>query len=168
MFGDILEGQVWRLFTPSLLHFDFLHIFFNVLWFILLGNQIEYRIGPARYLGMIFVLGILTNTCQYIVSGPFFMGLSGIVCGMAAFIWARQQVAPWEGYLLHRFTLVFLAIFVVGMFLLQLIFFMMQTFATFELNIGIANTAHISGAIIGYLMGRMRRTFALKERNPVK
>ncbi len=168
LFGDIAKGEVWRLFTPALLHFDFLHIFFNILWFILLGNQIEFRIGSLRYLGLILVLGITTNVGQYLMSGPFFMGLSGIVCGMAAFIWARQQIAPWEGYLLHRFTLIFLGIFVVGMFLLQLIFFFMQTVGTFELNVGIANTAHLTGALVGYIMGRMRRVFALRERSPVK
>lgn len=168
LFSDIAKGEIWRLFTPSILHYDFLHIFFNVLWFILLGNQIEHRIKSLRFLSMILILGVCTNIAQYLVSGPFFMGLSGIVCGMAAFIWARQQIAPWEGYLLHRFTLIFLAIFVTGMFLLQVIFFFTQIFGNFELNVGIANTAHIMGAVIGYLLGRMRRTFALQDKGPLK
>ena len=163
MFADIKNGQVWRLFTPAILHFDFLHIFFNILWFIILGNQIEFRIGSLRYLGMILILAAVTNTSQYLVSGPFFMGLSGVVCGMAAFIWARQQVAPWEGYLLHRYTLIFLGIFIIGMFCLQLVFFFLQIFGTFEATVGIANTAHIMGGVMGYVLGRMRRTFQVKQ-----
>jgi len=163
LFEDIREGQVWRLFTPALLHFDFLHIFFNILWFIILGNQIEFRIGSLRYLGMILILAAVTNTAQYLVSGPFFMGLSGVVCGMAAFIWARQQVAPWEGYLLNRLTLLFLGIFIVGMFALQIFFFFLQIFGSFEVTIGIANTAHIMGGVMGYLLGRMRRVFQVKR-----
>src|SRR5262249_32793246 len=126
------------------------------LWFILLGNQIEFRIGSVRYLLFILITGILSNTAQYLMSGPFFMGLSGIVVGMAAFIWARQQIAPWEGYLLHRFTLIFLAIFVIGMFVLQVLFFFMQIFGKLEMPFGIANTAHLVGGITGYLLGRMR------------
>ncbi len=163
-FEDVSKGEVWRLFTPTLLHFDFLHIFFNILWFILLGNQIEYRIGAIRFTLMVLIIGILSNIAQYLVSGPFFMGLSGVVCGMAAFIWARQQVAPWEGYLLHRFTLIFLGIFVIGMFVLQLVFFFMQIFGKFDLTVGIANTAHLIGALFGYLMGRMRRSFAIRKK----
>ncbi len=162
IFEKIGQGQVWRLFTPALLHFDLLHIFFNVLWFILLGNQIEYRIGSFRYLLLILVTALISNTSQYLMSGSFFMGLSGIVCGMAAFIWARQQTAPWEGYLLHRLTLLFLAIFVFGMFALQFVFFFLETFSSFKMNVLIANTAHIAGGISGYLLGRLR-FFALQH-----
>ncbi len=154
LFVKISQGEVWRIIAPTFLHFDLLHIFFNVLWFILLGNQIEFRLGGLRYLVLILLTGIFSNTAQYLMSGPFFMGLSGVVCGMAAFIWARQQVAPWEGYLLHRFTLIFLAIFVVGMFVLQTAFFILQITGKFELSIGIANTAHLTGALVGYLLGR--------------
>lgn len=156
MFEKISQGEVWRLFTPALLHLDILHIFFNVLWFILLGNQIEFRLGWWRYLLLILATGIVANTAQYLMSGPFFLGLSGIVVGMAAFIWARQQRAPWEGYLLHRLTLIFLGVFVLGMFLLQVTFFFMQIGGKFEPTIGIANTAHLAGGIVGYLLGRMR------------
>lgn len=163
MFEKIQQGEVWRLFTPALLHFDLLHIFFNVLWFILLGNQIEYRLGWYRYVILILAIAIVSNTAQYLMSGPFFMGLSGIVVGMAGFIWARQQKAPWEGYLLHRFTLIFLMIFVIGMFLLQIVFFILQLVGKFELTIGIANTAHLTGGLVGYLMGRMR-LFSLKPK----
>jgi GlpG protein len=155
LFEKIRKGEIWRLFTPSLLHIDLIHIFFNVLWFILLGNQIEFRLGWWRYLLLILITGILSNTAQYLVSGTFFMGLSGIVVGMAAFIWARQQVAPWEGYLLQRLTFIFLAIFVIGMFVLQIVLFIMQLIGTLGPTIGIANTAHLVGAIVGYLLGRL-------------
>lgn len=163
----IRQGEIWRLITPTFLHFDLLHIFFNVLWFILLGNQIEYRLGGFKYLLLIFATGILSNVAQYLMSGPFFMGLSGVICGMAAFIWARQQVAPWEGYLLHRLTLIFLAIFVLGMLALQTVFFFLQIFGNLQFTIGIANTAHLVGALIGYLLGRTR-FFALNKPTSVR
>jgi GlpG protein len=163
LFESIEKGEVWRLFTPALLHFDLLHIFFNLMWFILLGNQIEHRLGLFRYGILILLLGILPNVAQYLMSGPFFMGLSGIVCGLAAFIWARQQVAPWEGYLLQKFTLIFLSIFVLGLLALQVTFFFFQIFDYFQTAIGIANTAHITGAITGYILGRMRRVFKIRE-----
>ncbi|MEZ5315011.1 MAG: rhomboid family intramembrane serine protease [Chlamydiales bacterium] len=155
MFVKISQGEIWRIISPIFLHFDLLHIFFNALWFILLGNQIEQRLGGWRYLLFIALTGGLSNTSQYLMSGPFFMGLSGVICGMAAFIWARQTVAPWEGYLLHRFTLIFLAIFVLAMFFLQITFFFVEILGKFEFSIGIANTAHLTGALTGYLLGRL-------------
>ena len=156
MFEKISQGEVWRVFTPCLVHFDILHIFFNVLWFIMLGNQIEHRLGSFRYLLLILLAAIFSNSAQYLMSGSFFMGLSGVVCGFAGFIWARQQIAPWEGYLLNRVTLIFLAIFVIGMLGLQVAFFILQLLGKFEHTIAIANTAHLTGATVGYLLGRLR------------
>ncbi|MCB1181134.1 MAG: rhomboid family intramembrane serine protease [Chlamydiia bacterium] len=163
MFEKIGQGQIWRLVTPILLHFDFIHIFFNLLWFILLGNQVEYRLGFWRYLILILIAGIVANTAQYLMSGPFFMGLSGVVTALAGFIFARQQVAPWEGYLLNRMTLLFLAIFVFGVFALQIVLFFLEIFTTFAPHLPIANTAHIVGAFVGYFMGRFR-FFSLQPR----
>lgn len=155
MFEKISQGQFYRLFTPALLHFDLLHIFFNALWFIILGNQIEYRIGTLRYILLILIGALLSNTCQYLMSGPFFLGLSGIVTTFAGFIWARQRKAPWEGYLVSRFTLMFLFLFIFGMFVLQFILFFMQIYGSLNITIGIANTAHIVGLLIGYLLGSL-------------
>lgn len=163
LFEKIGQGELWRLFTPALLHFDLLHIFFNVLWFFILANQIEFRIGGLRFLVLLLITTIASNTAQYLMSGSFFMGLSGAVCGMAAFIWARQTVAPWEGYLLQRITLIFLLLFVFGIFGVQLVFFFLELFTQFKLEIPIANTAHILGGLCGYALGRLKY-FSLRTR----
>jgi GlpG protein len=162
LFEKISQGEVWRLVTPALLHLGFLHIFFNALWFILLSNQIEYRIGWWRSLLLMILVAIISNTAQYLMSGPFFLGLSGIVTGQAGFIWARQQKAPWEGYLLNRFTLIFLGVFVLAMFFLSLLFFFLQLLGKTTQPFIIANTAHLTGALVGYILGRMR-FFAVKH-----
>jgi GlpG protein len=166
LFEKISQGEVWRVFTPALLHYDLLHIFFNLLWFILLGNQIEYRIGKLRYLILILLAALASNLSQYLMSGSFFMGLSGVVVALAAFIWARSQVAPWEGYLLQKTTLSFLAIFILGIFALQVVFFFLQIFTTVNLNVQIANTAHLVGGAVGYLLGRMH-TFSIQKQKSV-
>jgi GlpG protein len=162
LFEKISQGQVWRIFTPALMHFNFLHILFNLLWFILLGNQIEFRIGAPRYLILIFFTAIISNTAQYLMTGSFFLGLSGVVVGQVGFIWARQQKAPWEGYLLNKMTSIFLALFILGMFALSFIFFITQIAGVYKGNVSIANTAHIAGGIVGYLLGRMG-LFSLKK-----
>ncbi len=155
LFGDIRKGEVWRLVSPIFLHVDFLHILFNMLWLFFLGKMVEERVGVARYIGMTLCIAVVSNTLQYVMSGPFFMGYSGVVVGLAGFIWMRQVQAPWEGYPLQRATLIFLMIFVVGMALLQLTSFILITFNIAQFEINIANTAHISGGIVGLLLGRM-------------
>ncbi len=155
LFEKISEGQVWRLFSPALLHGDIFHLFFNMLWLIVLGKQIEQRMSKGRYLLFILVAGIFSNTAQYLMSGPNFVGFSGILCAMLTFIWVRQQQAPWEGYQLDRLTISFMLIFIIGMALLQSLSFFVEKFFDLGMSPNIANTAHLSGAFIGLLLGRL-------------
>jgi GlpG protein len=155
LFQEILQGQVWRVFTPCLLHAGILHLLFNMLWLWLLGKQIEERVSKSHYLIMILLIGAFSNTVQYLMSGPNFLGFSGVVCGLAGYVWIRQKVAPWEGYPLPKSTFLFLMIFVLGITVLQLISFVALFFHIADLPINIANSAHISGALFGMLLGRM-------------
>lgn len=155
IFEKISQGELWRLLSPAFLHFNLLHIFFNLLWFIVLGNQIEFRIGFWRFLILFLSTAILSNISQYLMSGSFFMGLSGVVVGLVGFIYARQRKAFWEGYLLNKMTFLFLFAFIFGMFALQSIFFFIEIFSRHAPHLVIANTAHIVGGITGYLLGLM-------------
>lgn len=155
LFEKIREGEVWRLFTPCLMHNDILHILFNMLWLIVLGKQMEQRLGAQRYLLFILLVGIFSNTCQYLMSGPNFLGYSGILCGMLTFIWMRQKVAVWEGYPLQQSTIAFMMFFIFAMFGLQLISLYMSTQHQLSIFPGIANTAHLSGAALGAILGRL-------------
>ncbi len=165
LFERIAQGEVWRLFSPALLHNDFLHILFNMIWLFMLGRPIEERIGPVKTLGLTLVLGVGSNIAQYLMGGPLFLGYSGIVLGLAAFTWSRERIAPWEGYPLHRSTILFLILFVLAMAALQLASFLMLTFTNIEFSPNIANTAHIAGALLGAALGRFS-LFAWKVRKP--
>lgn len=155
LFEKIRQGEIWRLITPIFMHRGFLHILFNMAWLWILGRQIEERVGVMRMLLLIAVTGVISNLCQYFMGGPFFLGFSGVVVGMAGFIWARQKVAPWEGYPLQRTTAFFVLIFVIAMFALELFSFAMQLFVRSELSANIANTAHIIGGLVGLALGRL-------------
>ncbi len=155
LFVQIRQGEVWRLITPCFLHGGFLHILFNMLWLWMLGKQVEERTKKWQYLLISLIIGTVSNTAQYLMSGPLFIGYSGIVCGLAGFIWMRQRKAPWEGYPLQRGTLIFLAVFVVGMMALQVVSFLLIRFQVADFSMNIANTAHISGALTGIALGRI-------------
>lgn len=154
MFEKIRQGEVWRLVTPSFMHMDFFHIFCNMAWLLLLGKQIEARLKKTRMLLLIFALAAGSNVAQYLMSGPYFIGFSGVVTGLTAFIWARQKKAPWEGYPLGRFAERFLAIFVIGVSVLSFVSFFLQAWVIpIDLG-GIANTAHVTGGLLGFLLGQ--------------
>jgi len=155
LFGKIRQGEFWRLFTPVLLHGGWLHIIFNMAWLFMLGRQIEERIGKPRYILLSLLLGIIGNVAQYLISGPIFLGYSGIITGMVGFIWIRQKIAPWEGYPLQRPVIIFITVFVIAMVALEIISMTLQFFRVTEVYPSIANTAHVIGGFFGVLLGRL-------------
>ena len=156
LFFKMKQGEYWRLFTPAILHSDFLHILFNMLWLWYLGRPIERRIGAFRLLCLTLVLALVTNVLQYLMSGPLFMGYSGIITGLAGFIWMRERKAPWEGYPLTKGTILFLLLFIVAIFGLQIVAFLFQILSRYDFMPNIANTAHIAGALFGAYLGRFQ------------
>ena len=154
LFQRIRQGEVWRLITPVILHRDLLHILFNMIWVWVLCRPTEQRIGVFRLLLLTLITGVGSNLAQYLMSGPFFIGYSGVVTGLAGFTWMREKITPWEGYPLHRTTILFLLLFIGGMFILQLSSFVLQLFTQIQFEPNIANTAHIVGALLGAFLGR--------------
>jgi len=152
----IRQGQLWRLWTPVLVHYDILHLFFNMVWVLILATQIEARLGFMRFLAFLLITGVSSNIAQYLMSGPNFIGFSGIICAMATYIKARQQVAPWESYQMASSTFGFIIFFISILAFLSLLTFFLDVFQNISFPIGIANTAHLVGAAVGYFLGRLR------------
>ncbi|WP_148862258.1 rhomboid family intramembrane serine protease [Marinobacter fonticola] len=92
--ATLSQGAVWRLLTPDLLHFSWSHILFNsvMLWF--LGSQVEWFDGRRRLAVIIVFVSLASNTLQYLVSGPLFGGLSGVVYGILGYCWLSQLREP--------------------------------------------------------------------------
>ncbi|MBW4936046.1 rhomboid family intramembrane serine protease [Marinobacter sp. F4206] len=92
--NTLASGQVWRLLTPDFLHFSWTHIIFNavMLWF--LGSQIEWFDGRGRLITLFLATSIFSNGLQYLVSGPLFGGLSGVVYGILGYCWLSQRKVP--------------------------------------------------------------------------
>jgi GlpG protein len=126
-----------------------------MLWLLSLGGQIENRLGWARYLVFILLAAAIPNIGQYLIGGYNFVGYSGVVCAMIGFIWMRQRIAAWEGYLLAPNTVTLVSIFVIGLTLLQCYSFYMEWTTGQGLPAVMANTAHMAGGIVGILLGRL-------------
>lgn len=149
----IAQGEIWRLFSPILLHAHLFHLFFNVLWLFFFGTIVEQKIGTGRYIFLILLTALVSNLSQYAMSGPHFLGLSGVLMGLAGFVFARKKKAPEETWPIPRATLLMVFWVITLLASLQTVFFVLDitglpTFSTF-----VANTAHISGALTGLLCG---------------
>ncbi len=151
-FTKIKEGDYWRLFSPALLHGGVLHILFNMAWVWILLPQIEARLSKWKVCILILLIGIIANLAQYLVSGPYFLGFSGVVVGLVGFIWVRQKLAPWEGYPLQKTTILFIAVYIAALFGLEIFSAVKNAVSTSPLSSNIANTAHIIGGLIGALL----------------
>ena len=156
MCEQIREGQVWRLFTPCLLHGNVLHLVFNMMWLISLGFGIEQRIRTLRYLTLVGIIGIVSNCAEYLMSGPFFLGYSGVICGMIGFVASRQRVAPWERYALHKTAYSVFLFFIFILVAISVISFIMEVYLATHFSMGFANTSHVTGLLTGLGIGRMR------------
>ena len=136
---EILGGQLWRLVTPSVIHFGILHFIFNMLWLYDLGSVIEQRQGMRRMAILVVVSAILPNLAQFFWNGPGFGGMSGVVYGLLAYAWVQGQYNPRAGIGLHQN----IAIMMLGWFVI----------CWLGLVGNVANMAHTVGLICGAGLG---------------
>lgn len=153
-FASISHGQYWRVFSPAILHINFLHLLFNMLWVWVLSRPVEERIGALKLIVLSLVIAAFTNVAQYLMSGAYFMGYSGVIMGLAGFSYMREKIAPWEGYPMSSSIAAFLLIFVLGLTAVQIVTFFATVITGSSYFLPIANTAHIVGAIVGAVLGR--------------
>ena len=141
-FPEIRAGQVWRLVTPIFLHGGMLHLVFNMLWLYQLGGQIEAQESRRYFAVMVLVLAIICNTGQYVVSGPLFIGMSGVVYGLLGYIWMMTRFQMATLYVLSQQTVLFMLMWL-GLCLAHVI-------------PNVANTEHILGLLVGVAWGFVR------------
>ena len=139
------ELQVWRWFTPILLHFSVLHLAFNCAVVIELGRRVESVSGALGFWILVLAIGGLSNLGQYAFGGgPLFGGLSGVGYGLLGYLMVRNRLAPEVGaFQLPRGLSLGLLIFLV----------LFSTGVTEPFGLSIANAAHWGGLLTGALAG---------------
>ena len=136
---EIRHGEIWRLITPIFIHFNVMHILFNMFILRDLGSLTEGRQGPKTLILLVVTIGIGSNLGQYFYQGPSFGGISGVLYGLLGYIWLRGQCDPGSGLHLAPMTLV---VMLVWFFLCLL-----------EIIPGAANACHAVGLIMGMIIG---------------
>ncbi len=132
----ILQGQVWRLLTPILLHGSILHIGFNMYALYIFGPSLERYYGHWRYLLLYLLGGYCGNVLSFLLSANPSIGAStaifGLVAAEAVFIYCNRMLFGQRA----RGMLINLAVVVVVNLLLGL-------------QPGIDNWGHLGGLIGG-------------------
>lgn len=129
-------AQLWRWFTPMLLHFSLTHLVFNLAWWFYLGRQLEQRLGSLTLLNISLTVALLSNAAQYFLVGPQFGGLSGVVYGLFGYFWLSGRLNPAQGLQLSSGL--------AGFMLLWLVLGFMDV-----LWVSMANWAHLGGLLAG-------------------
>ncbi len=128
---EISSWQLWRLFTPALIHFGIFHFLFNMVWLFDLGGMIEARKGAWFLIAFVLLAGIASNMGQYLAVSPNFGGMSGVVYALFGYAWMKGRFDPGDGMGVPQTTVVIM----MGWFLL--------CFTPYFPNI--ANEAHAIG-----------------------
>jgi membrane associated rhomboid family serine protease len=89
------HGQWYRIVTSMFLHFNVLHIAFNMYALFLIGPPLEAALGRVRYIALYFLAGIGGSVLS-LINGPIVSeaaGASGAIFGLFAafYIVARRQ-----------------------------------------------------------------------------
>ena len=150
---DHLRLQPWRLISPMLLHFGWLHLVFNVLWWLDLGRRIE-RQSKFLLVALLLVTSLAANVAQAWQVASLFGGLSGVIYGLLGYIWVMDRYNPVRYHLPQNiliFMLLWLLLGISGLFP--------------ALGFGdMANMAHIGGLVAGVAWGFMH-TFLWRIRS---
>jgi GlpG protein len=143
--GHLLgSGDWWRWFTSSLSHYQLMHVGFNLLWWWDLAGNVERRQGSLRLLTLFVLLNIVSNLSQFVVSGPNFLGLSGVVYGLLGYLWAYVRMCP--AYPEPLNPLVFRSMII-------WLFICLSGVVDLLMQGGIANAAHVGGLLAGMALG---------------
>eukprot|EP00850_Spirogloea_muscicola_P023583 SM000369S13629 [mRNA] locus=s369:33528:36081:- [translate_table: standard] len=78
----IVQGQLWRLATPALLHANLLHLFVNAYSLNSVGPTVEATIGSSRFLAVYLTSAVAGFTCSYYFSPQPSVGASGAIFGL--------------------------------------------------------------------------------------
>ncbi len=101
LYGPLVhQGQWYRIFTVSLVHVGFVHLFFNMILLWIIGKLLEPGAGPVR-LGLIYLASVASGSAAALLATPHAVsaGASGGVFGVAAaatIVMQRQGIRFWD------------------------------------------------------------------------
>jgi rhomboid protease GluP len=136
----IMEGQFWRLITPTFMHSGFSHMLFNSFSLVLFGPALERMLGGGRFLLVYLLSGLIANVATLLLEPLTYthVGSSGAIFGLfgyyiAIVIFRKNMMTKQNSQIIITLSVVSL----------------IMTFLQPNINI----TAHLFGLLGGFLLG---------------
>lgn len=135
----IADGEWWRFITPMFLHSGIMHLLFNMFSLFLFGPELERLSGKVRFLTVYFLSGLFGTFASYFLHPADYahVGASGAIFGIlgafGALVYYTRRTMPQ----LKQMIMPIIVISVIMTFL----------------NPNINATAHLTGLIVGFLIG---------------
>ena len=148
-FAVIQKGEFWRLISALFLHFNFLHLGFNLFALYVLGPPLEKILGTIRFAicylisGIGSTAGVVLLTLVKIVRPAELIGASGSVMGI---------VGAWAGFLLRNRQM-----WQAKQRLLNILLIIAIQIAFDISTPEVSTSAHLCGLITGFFLGLMMR-----------
>jgi rhomboid protease GluP len=151
--GQGIHGQWWRLFTPMVVHFGWLHIGLNMLVLWQIGPAVERVIGRWWFLAFYIVCGVAGSVLSDAVLGSTALsgGASGAIIGIVGVLVGNTLVTHYDEALRRRSTQPWRFNPKVARSLaIQVVIWIAFTSIAIK---QIDNWAHIGGGVIGLFLG---------------
>ena len=144
-YSVINKGEFWRLIAALFLHYNPLHLIFNLLALYVIGPPLERIIGFIRFTGCYLIAGVGSTagvvllTLAKVINPSDLVGASGCIMGI---------VGVWAGFLLrHRDT------WQAKQRLLNILMIIVVQVVFDILTPRVSTSAHLCGLITGFLLG---------------
>ena len=163
----------FTLITSMFMHGGFVHIFGNMLFLFIFGDNIEDIMGHTRYFFFYLLCGVIAGL-SYVFSTYFLgqnlfvpsLGASGAISGVLGgyiILFPRKKIYIW---LFFFFTIAVPAFIAVGLWFVFQVIDSIGALGKSEAAGGVAYAAHIGGLIAGLILIKMfakRRRVLIKE-----
>jgi rhomboid protease GluP len=80
--GPVARGELWRLLSVTLLHANFLHLFFNMYALYLVGPIVESAWGSRGFLLFYLLTAAAASTTSFVLNPGVAVGASGAIFGL--------------------------------------------------------------------------------------
>jgi membrane associated rhomboid family serine protease len=162
-FSDNPAGNVPTIFTAMFMHGGWMHLFGNMLYLYIFGDNVEDRFGPIKFLIFYLVAGIAATFAQYIFSTNSNvpnLGASGAIAGVLGAYIVMFPQARVNVLVIHQIVAL-PAIVVIGFWIVLQLFSGVGAIAYTDETAdtgGVAYMAHVGGFVAGlgiaFLFGR--------------
>ena len=146
--AHLAQGQVWRLLTYGFCHSGLFHILFNMYLLWIFGKRLEGIYGSREFLSMYLTALIFSGLCY--IAYQLSTGNPHASIGASGAVFAVEVLAA-----MHFPTMIMMFMFVFPMELRYMVMaFIAMDVLLINSGDSIAHSAHIGGAVFGYLYFR--------------